>query len=371
MLTPYRIWNQFNYRTQFMKGLFAYDTAYRNYTRACIRSFVEDNIQYAEVRPNFMKNNSVKYVRRPSDTMDNFAIMEMIQQELSITMDEIKNENNYFGGMKVIYCTPRVFGNNLIEGALNECVEMKKQYPELLCGKLSRPGISVKSTNTVGFDLVGEEEAGNELRTFSKEFIEFQQKCAKEGFEIPFLFHCGETLQNGGKVDGNLYDAILLNAKRIGHGYGLARHPLILDIFKKRGMAIEACPISNEVLGLTNSAAGHHLHQFLAHGVPCTLNSDNGTLYRSTLSHDFYQAMVGSENMSLLGWKQLALWSLEHSCMEQDEKKEVTKVWQQKWDDFCQWIVATYDTLDYAAPVDTSQHRPGHPGTKHPPLPNK
>lgn len=124
---------------------------------------------------------------------------------------------------------------------------------------------------------------GNELRIFTKEFLGFQQKCKKAGVDIPFLFHCGETLESGGKTDGNLYDAILLNAKRIGHGYSLAQHPLLMEMFKKKGMAIEACPISNEVLGLTGTVAGHHLHQFLANDVPCTLNSDNGTFYRHVI----------------------------------------------------------------------------------------
>ena len=98
--------------------------------------------------------------------------------------------------------------------------------------------------------------------------------------EIPFLFHCGETLQVGDRVDGNLYDAILLNAKRVGHGYALARHPVILEIFKQKGIAIESCPISNEVLGLTPIIAGHHLPILLANDVACTINSDNGTFFR-------------------------------------------------------------------------------------------
>src|ERR1700749_2791466 len=54
------IWERFNHRTQMMKGLFAYESAFRNYTRACIEDFVHDNIQYAEIRPNFMSTNTLK-----------------------------------------------------------------------------------------------------------------------------------------------------------------------------------------------------------------------------------------------------------------------------------------------------------------------
>jgi adenosine deaminase CECR1 len=137
----------------------------------------------------------------------------------------------------------------------------------------------------LGFDLVGHEEMGNELHNFIPEFLQFQKDCrgrSKPGrpFEIPFLFHCGETLSVGGKVDGNLYDAILLNSKRIGHGYALARHPFLMKYFKEKNIAIESCPISNEILGLTPAIAGHNLPILLANDVPCTINSDNATFYR-------------------------------------------------------------------------------------------
>jgi adenosine deaminase CECR1 len=121
---------------------------------------------------------------------------------------------------------------------------------------------------------------GNELYHFVPEFLEFRQKCKAHNVDIPFLFHCGETLDVGSKVDGNLFDAILLNAKRIGHGYALASHPLLLELLKEKNIAIEACPISNEVLGLTSVMAGHNLSILLANNVACTVNSDNATYYK-------------------------------------------------------------------------------------------
>ena len=131
-----------------------------------------------------------------------------------------------------------------------------------------------------GFDLVGHEEMGNELRHFVPEFLSFRKKCEAQSLDLPFLFHCGETLEVGDKVDGNLFDAVLLNSKRIGHGYAIARHPVIMEKFKEKGIAIESCPISNEILGLTPNIAGHHLPILLANNVPCTINSDNATFYK-------------------------------------------------------------------------------------------
>jgi len=62
----------------------------------------------------------------------------------------------------------------------------------------------------------------------------------------------------------------------------------------------------------------------------------------SSLSHEFYQVMVGSTSMSLHGWKQLALWSIDYSCLTNLEKHEARKIFQTEWEIFCRWIVDEY-----------------------------
>lgn len=134
-LTSTSIWEKFNHRTQMMKGLFAYESAFRNYTRACIEDFVADNIQYAEIRPNFMITNSLK-TDDGTGSIGNEGIMKIIDEEFQKAMKKIKQRGDYFGGMKVIYCTPRSFQNKQIEAALDECIELKQKYKSLICGEL-------------------------------------------------------------------------------------------------------------------------------------------------------------------------------------------------------------------------------------------
>lgn len=77
---------------------------------------------------------------------------------------------------------------------------------------------AVVSHLDVGFDLVGDE---NELRSLSyylKQLLRFRTRQKEEGVDIPFFLHAGETLGDGTETDMNLYDAILLGTKRIGHG---------------------------------------------------------------------------------------------------------------------------------------------------------
>ena len=63
---------------------------------------------------------------------------------------------------------------------------------------------------------------------------------------------------------------------------------------------------------------------------------------RSTLSHDFYQVMVGKADMDLYGWKQLVLWSIEHACLDDSEKDRMLRQWEAGWDVFLAWIVEHY-----------------------------
>jgi adenosine deaminase CECR1 len=253
-------WELFNGRTRMMKGLFNYETAYRRYTRLILEDFVNDNIQYAEIRPNFMKTNQL-WTDDGTQQIDNEGIMRIIMEEYEAFQ---KESRGYFAGMKIIYCTPRSFSNELVAHALNECIEFKRRWPAWIAG----------------FDLVGEEGKGRPIREFVFEFLAFRKRCEEEKLDIPFLFHCGETLEMGEDTDGNLFDALLLNSKRIGHGFALARHPYVMEHVKKRGICLELCPISNEILGLTPRVGGHSMYNLLANNVHCTVSSDNGTLFR-------------------------------------------------------------------------------------------
>jgi len=216
--------------------------------------------------------------------------------------------------------------------------------------------------------------------------------CKDLNLEIPFMFHAGETLlDTGGSKDpanSNLYEAVLLNSKRIGHGFALMKHPKLVEKFRgdhtRPPICIELCPISNELLHLCRNIKEHPFPELLAAGIPCTVNSDNPSLFRlalttpfhstfpdhrandqsqnsNSMSHEFYQVMVGSPAMTVHSWKQLALWSLEYSCLKKHEIDEAIKIFKDEWEIFCEWVVDEYkgiaDKLDEnGKPTQGNEH---------------
>lgn len=107
-----------------------------------------------------------------------------------------------------------------------------------------------------------------------------REKITALGLDLPFILHAGETHDHGGETDSNLYDAILLGTKRIGHGFSITKHPLLMQLCKERNIAIETCPLSNEILGLNPTTKTNHLPVLLSNGVPCTINSDDPGSWR-------------------------------------------------------------------------------------------
>ena len=126
----------------------------------------------------------------------------------------------------------------------------------------------------------GQEDAGLPLKHWLPEILTMRKKTSELGIDLPFNFHAGETHDHTGDTDSNLYDAILLGTKRIGHGFSLTKHPHLMKLCKERGIAIETCPISNEILGLCGNAKTHHLPVLLANSVPATVNSDDPGSWR-------------------------------------------------------------------------------------------
>jgi len=335
------VWARFNQATRAFKGLLNYESVYKEYIGDAIDRMIEENVMYAELRPmlldKFIPADSGIHEKRIKNHEQMRLIVDGMKEKRKMLAEQYGNDDKFPFGLKIIYCTPRSIPIPLMQKEMRDCIALKMEFPDLICG----------------FDLVGAEDRPNHIGFYRKELVTFQETCKKLKLDIPFMFHAGETLlDTGGSSDpenSNLYDAVALESKRIGHGYALMKHTHLIEKFKKtktsKGICIELCPISNELLHLCRNVKEHPYPELLAAGIPCTVNSDNPSLFSNSMSHEFYQIMVGDPTMSLWSWKQLAKWSIEYSCLNTKEQERGQEILSRGWKEFCQTVVRDYGPL--------------------------
>lgn len=52
--------------------------------------------------------------------------------------------------------------------------------------------------------------------------------------------------------------------------------------------------------------------------------------------------MIGSNKMSLTGWRALIEWSFQYSMVTEQEKEDRLSIFKKEWEEFCTQITETY-----------------------------
>eukprot|EP01128_Nolandella_sp_AFSM9_P007425 TRINITY_DN4064_c0_g1_i1.p1 TRINITY_DN4064_c0_g1~~TRINITY_DN4064_c0_g1_i1.p1 ORF type:complete len:325 (+),score=79.39 TRINITY_DN4064_c0_g1_i1:131-976(+) len=194
----------------------------------------------------------------------------------------------------------------------------------------------------VGFDIVDEEDRFNTLRYYLDDWLKIQQYIDANNYKkMQYFFHAGETVINKGPK-ANLFDALLLNTTRIGHGYALKFFPVLEEIVREKGVAIEVCPISNQLLRLVDDFRNHPAASWITRGLPVTLSNDDPVIMGNAgLAYDFYVAYSGWE-LELKDLKQLAYNSLRFSALLPEEKVVAIRHWEINW---AEWVEQSLQAL--------------------------
>ena len=115
-----------------------------------------------------------------------------------------------------------------------------------------------------------------------------------------------------------------------------------MDLVKKKNIAIEISPISNQVLKLVKDLRNHPASYFFAMNLPIVVSNDDPAFWGArALSYDFYEAFVGimSTQADLRALKQLSLNSIEYSSFNDSEKQAAMKIWSKRWRGFIEEMV--------------------------------
>lgn len=124
--------------------------------------------------------------------------------------------------------------------------------------------------------------AGNEAEYPSEPFYGIFKEAKQAGLHV--TIHAGEW----GPAQ-NVREAIeKVGADRIGHGVRILEDPNVAAMARERGTAFEVCVTSNYQSGVVNSLDTHPLMKMLEAGLNVTINTDDPSISRITLSHEYY-----------------------------------------------------------------------------------
>jgi adenosine deaminase CECR1 len=287
------IWTEFTRCFQRFSGLLFGDRSVLDeYWRRQLLTMIDENIQYLETR--------------------NLPIAEAIVRDAQQRDPDFRINYIVYGG--------RSATRERLAQMLAQTIEQRAKDPSI-----------------VGFDLVEEEDRTNTNLFFLEELLAARREADRRGVGLPLYLHSGET---NWVENENIYDAILLGASRIGHGLALVKHPLLMDLVKARGIAVEVCPISNQLLGYVADLRSHPAVHYINAGLPIVLSPDDPAVMQHSLSHDFYVAFM-AWGLDLKTLKQIAMNSLQYSAMDVAEKQRALSAWQRRWETFVRWVNET------------------------------
>ena len=137
---------------------------------------------------------------KPVTLLDELAMIQGI-------INEVKQRVPHFE-MTLILTSYKMVGQAHVTKILNHIKMGKERYPDLI----------------VGYDMVNEEEFTPLISEFMPSILG-AQKTPGVTQDMPCFFHAGETHD---RTITNMHDAVLLNSKRLGHGFQLALFPNLL-----------------------------------------------------------------------------------------------------------------------------------------------
>src|ERR671922_58641 len=132
--------------------------------------------------------------------------------------------------------------------------------------------------------MVALDLAGNEAEFPTEPFYGIFREAKQSGLHV--TIHAGEW----GPAK-HVKEAIEeIGAERVGHGVRTLEDKRVIALARERGTAMEVCITSNYQSGVVQSLDTHPLMDMLNAGLNVTINTDDPSISRITLSHEYYTA---------------------------------------------------------------------------------
>ena len=299
------IWGRFESVFKRLDGFVNYEGVFEDYLVHGLSLLAADGVQHVELRMPF------KNLLYSTGGDDHPRDIDEFVNEVHNGLARVRESYPDFTA-KIIHANLRFRSNELISSDMKTILELRQKYPDLL----------------VGYDLVAEEDAGHTTLYHLESFLELQELNKKVKFPLDLYLHDGES----NWVDNqNLYDAVMLGSKRIGHGFNLFRYPQLMDIVNKKNICIEVNPLSNQILGYIRDLRLHPAYTYISEGIDISISSDDPLIFDyEGLTYDYWHVYMAWQ-LDLKDLKQLSKNGIEHAALTSAEKDMALKNWERRW----------------------------------------
>jgi adenosine deaminase CECR1 len=109
-----------------------------SYISDAIDRMIEEKVMYAELRPMLLDKFIPGDTGKPEDRLDIPAQMKLIIEGVEAKKAELRQRgeiHKFPFGLKIIYCTPRSIPIHMMENEMRDCIKLKLQFDDLICGK--------------------------------------------------------------------------------------------------------------------------------------------------------------------------------------------------------------------------------------------
>jgi adenosine deaminase len=254
-------------------------------TREAVEDAAKDNVKYLELR--FTPVALSRAERFPLHDVINWVIesSEETARKYNITVKLIASVNRH------------------------ESAELAEQVAWLAAEHIDN--------GVVALDL-----AGNEAEFPSQPFYGIFKEAKQAGLRV--TIHAGEW----GPAQ-HIREAIEeLGADRIGHGVRVLEDENIAALAREKRTAFEVCITSNYQSGVVETLEDHPLMKMFEKGINVTINTDDPSISRITLSHEYYNACDALQ-MPQYTLKERIVAAAQAGFLPDDEKEKlVTKLKQ-------------------------------------------
>jgi len=167
-----------------------------------------------------------------------------------------------------------------------------------------------------GEGVISIDIGGSEDRFPPKPFAEAYRRAREMGLHL--VAHAGEAAG-----PESIWDAVRhLGVERIGHGVAAIRDPELMRYLRERGVAVEACPTSNVLIGIVPSLEEHPIRRFYDYGLLVSANTDDPSMFNTDMNRE-YLRLHRHLGFTVEELFRLSLNAVESSFLPEGEKEEL------------------------------------------------